>query len=48
MKTKHFYISLFKSGLRISGLLVILIDLIQGLTLLVGAEIVGIIEEIYE
>jgi hypothetical protein len=44
---KHFYISLIKSGVRIiAGMYLILGNLLIAGTALIGAEILGILEEL--
>lgn len=43
---KHQRISFIKSGIRIAGYLCITINLTLALSLLIGSEIVGVIEEL--
>lgn len=44
----HKTISFIKSLIRIIGLLILISDLVLGVLVLVGAELIGIIEEEYE
>lgn len=46
--SRHAKISYVKSGLRIIGFYLLLVSGMLGIVTLIAAEVVGIIEEIYE